>query len=47
MTKEVMPVQEINAVEVFNNGGLDKMLDQIRQEATAEVFDVNTKKGPF
>jgi hypothetical protein len=45
MTSEIMPVQEVNAVEVFVNGGFDEILQQIRKEATAAVHDVNTTKG--
>jgi hypothetical protein len=45
MTNEVMPVEQINAVEIFTKDGLDSLLTKIEEEAKAQVFDVNTKKG--
>ena len=42
---ELIPVQEINAVEVFEKGGLQPMLEQIKKRAKSFVPDLSTKKG--
>lgn len=43
--KELMPLQNINAVAIFSEGGLDKLLEQIHTEAESHVPDLETDKG--
>jgi len=42
---ELMVIENLNAVEIFKAGGAQPIIDKIREKATSEVFDVNTKKG--
>lgn len=41
----LIPVESINAVEVFTGGGLDGLLERIRAETTTVVLDVSTVAG--
>ena len=43
--KELMPLENINAVSIFSEGGLDKLLEQIHTEAESHVPDLETDKG--
>jgi len=43
--KELMPLENINAVAIFSDGGLDKLLEQIHTEAESHVPDLETDKG--
>lgn len=40
-----MPLEKVNAVQIFSEGGLDKLLDDIRNEAISHVPDLKTDKG--
>ena len=42
---ELMPIDSVNAVELFTGGKLDDLLARIREEATTLVPDVSTTAG--
>jgi hypothetical protein len=43
--KELMPLENINAIEIFSEGGLDNLLEKIHKEAESHVPDLETDKG--
>lgn len=45
MKNEIMPLENINAITIFSEGGLDKLLEQIHKEAESHVPDLKTDKG--
>ena len=45
MKKELMPLENVNAVTIFQEGGLDDLLKAIHAEAESHVPDLETDKG--
>lgn len=45
MNKEIMPLENVNAVAIFSEGGLDDLLKKIHAEAESHVPDLETDKG--
>ena len=46
MSKELIPLNNLNALEVFSKeGGLDPIINKIREQVKSEVFDVSTEEG--
>jgi len=43
--KELMPLEDLNPVTVFSEGGLDELLAKIDKEARSHVPDLETDKG--
>jgi len=42
---ELMPLNNLNALEVFQKDGLQPILDRVAEEARSQVPDVSTEKG--
>ena len=42
---EIIPIESINNLDIFVEGGLDKLLEQIEHEATDFEPDVSSVKG--
>lgn len=42
MSDSLIPIESVNAVEIFTGGGLDSLLTRIRQETVTMVTDVTT-----
>lgn len=42
---ELALIENINAVEVFKTGGVQPLIDRVREEVTGEVPDLTTDKG--
>jgi len=45
VSKELMPLTNVNAVDVFQKGGLTELLEKIRAEAVCHVPDLTSDKG--
>lgn len=45
MSDSLIPIESVNAVEIFTGGGLDSLLTRIRQETVTMVTDVTTVAG--
>ena len=43
--KELMPLENVNAVDLFTKNGLDELLNEIDKEARSLVPDITTDKG--
>jgi len=43
--KEIMPLDNVNSVKIFSEGGLDDLLAKIDKEARSHVPDLKTDKG--
>jgi len=43
--KELIVLEEVNAVEIFQGQGMPELLDRINKEARSLVADVNTEEG--
>jgi len=45
MSTEIAVLENLNALEVFQHGGTDKLLQAIREEVINDIPDVTTAKG--
>ena len=45
MSKELLVIEELKAVDVFKKGGIQPILDRIKEEVSAETPDISTPKG--
>lgn len=45
MSNELIVVEKLNALDVFQNNGLDPVLKEIEQRAKTLIYDLSTEKG--